>query len=223
MIINLGDAPFKAFIKVTYPNGTCTVSLGNKSFTHSGGGTHTFTVNKKGTWTVRATNNRGVSEIANVSITYRGQVSSVTLTCWDGYVYNAGDIYEEFTGGYSTVPANSNAPAASFGTDGTLHVGAAVGNANPCAFISNKAIDITKFSKLVAYGKHSSSSDSVRSTVGVANSRNVGWGLSIASGLGNKSWATVTVDISSLSGAYYIGIWAAAYASYAEVTYIRLE
>lgn len=80
MIINLGDAPFKAFIKVTYPNGTCTVSLGDKSLTHSGGGTHTFTVNKKGTWTVKATSNAGVVETQNVSLTYVGQVANVTLT-----------------------------------------------------------------------------------------------------------------------------------------------
>ena len=80
MIINLGDAPFKAFITVTYPNGTCTVSLGDKSFPHTGGGTHTFTVNKKGTWTVTATSNAGVVETQNVSLTYVGQVASVTLT-----------------------------------------------------------------------------------------------------------------------------------------------
>lgn len=109
MIINLGDAPFKAFIKVTYPNGTCTVSLGDKSFSHTGGGTHTFTVNKKGTWTVRATSNAGVVETQNVSLTYVGQVASVTLT---GILY----IFKEGSG--AKVPLKTAS-----GTDGSITVG----------------------------------------------------------------------------------------------------
>ena len=99
MIINLGDAPFKAFIKVTYPNGTCTVSLGGKSFTHTGGGTHTFTVNKKGTWTVMATNTAGVVETQTVNITTRGQTVSVTLVC-RLYFYNRGDMCGANSGGW---------------------------------------------------------------------------------------------------------------------------
>lgn len=80
MIINLSDAPFKAFITVTYPNGTCTVSNGTKTYTHSGGGTHTFTVNKKGTWTVKSTpSDKAEGGSSSVSITSRGQTESVTL------------------------------------------------------------------------------------------------------------------------------------------------
>lgn len=79
MIINLGDAPFKAFITVTYPKGTCTVSDGTITYSHSGGGTYTFTVNKKGTWTVTAQYSTAV-KTASVEITYRGQVESVTLS-----------------------------------------------------------------------------------------------------------------------------------------------
>lgn len=92
MIINLGDAPFKAFITVAYPNGTCTVSLGDKSFTHTGGGTHTFTVNKKGTWTVSA-----VSESKNVSITSNGQTANVAL----GYLYYCGTEFTEKMGSFT--------------------------------------------------------------------------------------------------------------------------
>lgn len=101
MIINLGDAPFKAFIKVTYPNGTCTVSLGDKSFTHSGGGTHTFTVNKKGTWTVKATSADGYNLTAQstAALTYRGQVASVTLSYTLNLFVNGTDN-TAVTGGY---------------------------------------------------------------------------------------------------------------------------
>lgn len=219
MIINLGDAPFKAFIKVTYPNGTCTVSLGDKSFTHTGGGTHTFTVNKKGTWTVEATNNRGVSETANVSLTYRGQAANVTLTCFDGYVYNAGDIYEEFTGGYSTVPLAAAALEFSTNYDGKLRVRANYGNSNPCAALTNKAIDLTNYSILRAIGDSNSNSVGTASTVGVSSTRSVGGGLPKYTNIGSSS----TLDISGLSGPHYIGIWAPAYSGIAAVSKIWLE
>lgn len=219
MIINLGDAPFKAFITVTYPNGTCTVSLGDKSFTHTGGDTHTFTVNKKGTWTVEATNNRGVSETANVSLTYRGQVSSVTLTCFDGYVYNEGDIYEEFTDGYSTVPLAADALEFSTNYDGKLRVRANYGNNNPCAALINKAIDLTNYSRLRAIGDSNSNSVGTASTVGVSSTRSVGGGLPKYTNIGSSS----TLNISGLSGPHYIGIWAPAYSGIAAVSKIWLE
>lgn len=79
MIINLGDAPFKAFIKVTYYKGTCTVTGNGQSYTHSGGGTVTFTVKKKGTYTVKAVCNSASASSA-VTISARGETKSVTLT-----------------------------------------------------------------------------------------------------------------------------------------------
>ena len=88
MIINLGDAPFKAFITVTYPKGTCTVSDGTTTQSHSGGGTYTFTVKKKGTYTVKIQYNTAVKS-ATVNITKRGQVASVALD-YKLYLYNAG-------------------------------------------------------------------------------------------------------------------------------------
>lgn len=97
---------FKAFITVTYPSGTCTVSLGDKSFTHTGGGTHTFTVNKKGTWIVTATRADGTTESSNVSITFNGQSASVTLKC-RRYFYNNGDV-SSLTGGWSSYQGGSN-------------------------------------------------------------------------------------------------------------------
>ena len=81
MIINLGDAPFKAFISVNYPSGTCTVTheSGTK-LTHSGGGKHTFTVNKKGKWIVTATPASGAAKTSEVTINTRGEVKTVSLS-----------------------------------------------------------------------------------------------------------------------------------------------
>ena len=100
MIVNLGDAPFKAFITVTYPKGTCTVSDGTTRLSHSGGGTYTFTVKKKGTWTVTAQYSTAV-KTASVDITYRGQVESVTLS-YTLLLYDKGTNYTDVTGGWES-------------------------------------------------------------------------------------------------------------------------
>lgn len=160
MIINLGDAPFKAFIKVTYPNGTCTVSLGDKSFTHTGGGTHTFTVNKKGTWTVKATSNDGYNLTAQstAALTYRGQVANVTLsyTLW---LYNKGDLCSAVTGGW-VARKQGSAGTVTFNTD-NIYVYGTPNNA--VGAYTNNLINLSKYStlnvrfktKLIAKGSNS--------------------------------------------------------------------
>lgn len=98
MIINWGDAPFKAFITVTYKKGTCTVSLGDKSYSHSGGGTHTFTVNKKGSWTVTAVSG-SYSASSTVNISAFKEAKSVTLK-YTQVLYDNGNQYSSITGGW---------------------------------------------------------------------------------------------------------------------------
>lgn len=98
MIINWGDAPFKAFITVTYPSGTCTVTNGNKTYIHSGGGTHTFVVQQKGTYTVKAVNG-SLSDSDSVSISKRGQTGSVSLS-YTLYLIKAGVPQISFSGSY---------------------------------------------------------------------------------------------------------------------------
>jgi hypothetical protein len=78
MIINWGDAPFKAFITVSYPRGTLTVSGEGQSYSHTGGGTHTFTVRKKGTYSVNAVDG-GKNDSASVNVTAGKQSLSVKL------------------------------------------------------------------------------------------------------------------------------------------------
>ena len=86
MIINWGDAPFKAFITVTYPAGTCTVTGEGQTYTHSGGGTKTFTVKKKGTYTASLVWG-SLKDSASVSITKHSETKAVELVGW---VYNSG-------------------------------------------------------------------------------------------------------------------------------------
>lgn len=79
MIVNMGTA-FKAFITVTYPSGTCTLSHeSGASYTHSGGGTHTFVVRRRGKWNIRAEDGTMVKE-ASAEISARGQIKTVVLS-----------------------------------------------------------------------------------------------------------------------------------------------
>ena len=94
MIINLGDSPFKACIKVTYPRGTCSCSSDKLSLSHSGGGTATFTVRKKAQYTIKIATG-SLSKTESVSIERNGQTVSVSLDyklylVKDGAVTSAG-------------------------------------------------------------------------------------------------------------------------------------
>lgn len=88
MIINWGDAPFKAFITVTYPRGSCTVSGNGQTYGHSGGGTTTFTVKKKGTYTVKIVTG-SLSKSSSVEISKLGETKTVSLN-YRTYFYNRG-------------------------------------------------------------------------------------------------------------------------------------
>lgn len=206
MIINLGDAPFKAFITVTYPNGTCTVSLGNKSFTHSGGGTHTFTVNKKGTWTVTATSAGGSKESTTVNITERNQSVSVSLRCLLYLFQNGSGKQVGFSvdnGGLSMV--------ADIDANRIYVSGAGLYSGNIAVYTSSP-IDLTHYRTL----HFDASAIQIIHTnyycrMGANNSKPDPFATSfsyqrVISAASTTAPAIYSVDVSSASGLYYIGI-----------------
>ena len=132
MIINWGDAPFKAFITVTYPSGTCTVTGEGQSYTHTGGGTTTFTVKKKGSYAVNSTATNATAG-SSVSIAEAGQTANVTLK-YELILFNGGQ----------TVPWIANGSYNSAGS--SIHVTA---NANEaCCVSTSSKIDLTHYKTL---------------------------------------------------------------------------
>lgn len=95
MIINFDDAIFKALITVTYPSGTCTVTHADSgvSYSHSGGGTHTFAVHRRGDWDILAKDGERKAP-ASVTLTDRGQIVTKTLA-YDFVLFDA-----SFASGY---------------------------------------------------------------------------------------------------------------------------
>ena len=202
MIINWGDAPFKAFIKVTYPSGTCTVSNGTKTYTHTGGGTYTFTVNKKGTWTISATN--GVdTKTATAEITSRGQTVTKSIS-YTAYFYKSGNQCTDVTGGWSL---GTSANSVSFGSDSMVLSVTSQAKAGTVA--TKNKVDLSKIKTLYfKVNSTTSYSGAGYPTVGVANSRAVqntpgGNGFAASTNL-SAGTKTVSVDVSSISSAYIV-------------------
>lgn len=99
MIINAqSGGSFTAYINVTYQKGTCTCTLGDETLTHSGGGTASFEVHKKGTWVVTA-KYANLSKSANAAVTEKDQTVSLSLTLAKWF-YNEGNLCSSVTGGW---------------------------------------------------------------------------------------------------------------------------
>lgn len=196
MIINWGDAPFKAFITVTYPNGTCTVSGNGQTYTHSGGGTTTFTVKKKGTYTVNGVGRDGKGTGSkSVTITEKKQTSSVSLS-YQYTLYASNTAYVTFVG---TSHKNDNYGGASYNTS-TLALEARSGwGGSSYAIISTaSAIDVTDY-KTITFTLSSFSSNGT-AKVGIASSS---LSRTFATSASPTSATTVTVSLASITGSYY--------------------
>jgi hypothetical protein len=72
---------FTATINVTCPSGMVTCTCNSTSYSQAGGGTIAFTVNKAGTWTVKAASSAGITETKTVTITTNEQIENLTLEC----------------------------------------------------------------------------------------------------------------------------------------------
>lgn len=85
--ITLDFAPYRAYIKVTAPDGaTVKATKGDKSVAgQASGGSATLTVNEGGEWTITATYKDGVAQAATANVleegeTYAVEAKFVTLT-----------------------------------------------------------------------------------------------------------------------------------------------
>ena len=203
MIINLGDAPFKAFITVAYPNGTCTVTDGNKTYTHTGGGTHTFIVKKKGTYTVsgKATDGMGGSEAQTVTITERGQTENVEL------VYRL-HLFKEGQGAITPLRTGRESNATVKVGTNSIAVTASGSSGNYSLVETKEAIDLTNYSTIYLSIK---CIDEVFASYVYAKttpqavdddfSAPAKTGLTVSS-----SRVTKTVNVSSRTGMHYVGV-----------------
>lgn len=195
---------FAATITVTYPEGsTCTCTDGKTTLTAPDTtGKCTFTVPNSGTWKVTCTNDNQTKS-SEVSITTNGQSASVTLA-YITYFFKNGDKCTAVTGGWSAGTAS----------DGFTAGDPSIGSAKITCYSSGASIvtsaatknkvDLTNISKLTIVSPGGSTANNgYYGYFCVRSSRN-GVGNSVAQVMIPKGAATVTLDVSGLSGSYYL-------------------
>ena len=183
---------FAATISVTYPAySTCTCQNGSTTLIDTNTGAYaktvTFTVPNTGTWTVTATDGSGNTKSTAVSITADGQSTSVTLSYWDGTLFDNGNQYSEITGGWTGVSGNNLV---------SDH-----GN----AWVSNNPISVAKFTAIhfnvVGYVFHG---EGANGWLGLYSTKTPADNPNSVSHLVIGSTGTYTIDVSSLTGSYYV-------------------
>lgn len=199
---------FAATINITYPAGsTCTCSDGTTTLSAPDtSGTWACIVPNAGTWTAAATD--GVENTSeSVSITTDGQTVAVELSYYT-YLFKPNTDTTNVTGGWQL---NSKGSLDSAGDQ----LVATFTNAYNHSFAFNVAtinkIDFTEFTTLVATCKAADKSNAAprSATFAVASTQN-GFNAAgtastkVASTTFSNSTTTVTIDVSGISGSYYV-------------------
>ena len=210
MIIPVSGGKLFAVIAVTYPAGsTCTCTNGTKTYTAKDtSGQWIFCIPSAGTWTVTATDGTN-TKTQEVSITAEQQAEKVTLGYWNGELYDAGNQYTDITGGWIR-----------HGTGGTVTFNddniylATLDDYTEGAVNTTNAIDLTGFATL----KVTASVTNRQYMLGKVSvyTKNAAGKETVAASaeLDSSSTETVTsLDVSGLSGAYYVRIQSSGYSS----------
>lgn len=199
MIVVSGSGTPYAVIGATYPAGsTCTCTNGTRTVTlKDTSGTGLFKIPYAGTWTVTATN--GTDTVSqSVTITVKGQVETVTLD-YVPYIIKNGKIQSI---GFSTQLRTSYSMTLTQGS-GSITLDAKTAN-KYCGLAADSKIDVSKYTTLyckatankasaVRFGLYSSISSNQPSPV-------------ISTELDTAYTTVPTLDLSAMTGEYYVGI-----------------
>lgn len=197
-----GGGKLYAVIGVEYPAGSeCSCSNGTKTLkAKDTSGKWLFAIPEAGTWTVTATDGTN-SKSVDVEISEQGQIVSVTLAYWNGELYDAGNEFEAYTGGFEQY----GFPSASVSAGGSISkressIAMSVGGKGVSASTVNK-IDLTDFNTLHV-NILSNTSAGNRGTLFVASDRTTTVSLVDIGGVIGEA----ILDISGLNGEYYLGV-----------------
>lgn len=207
---------FSAFINITYPaTSTCVVTNSGgqtvASDTNTGSSTKawTATVGATGTYTVTATatDGSGKTKSTTVSVTADGQSSSVTLS-YELVLFDNGN-YDQETGGWEAATDGYNASYDIAETTPELIVAKSSSSASGFARCYTKSkVDLTEI-KTIVFNVKFSQTNNFFGKVGIANTQTPDFtkpsdfvaykSLSVST-----EYIDVSIDVSSLSGSYYV-------------------
>ena len=193
-----------SIIAVTYPAGsTCTCSDGTTTLTaRDTSGTALFNVPSAGTWTVSCTDGTNTKS-KSVEITNDGQIVSVILF-YGLYLYSKGNMHTDVGGDWST-SGYSRAGWGNFenispkNTDEGLSISPGT---QICVFGKENKVDLTEYSKLsftLATNTTHQPQCFITSTKSLMQESNT-----VANIRFEEQTGEITLDISSISGSYYV-------------------
>nr|DAO22864.1 MAG TPA: hypothetical protein [Caudoviricetes sp.] len=199
---------FAATINITYPSGsTCTCSDGTTTLSAPDtSGTWACIVPNAGTWTAAATD--GVENTSeSVSITTDGQTVAVELSYYT-YLFKPNTDTTNVTGGWQL---NSKGSLDSAGDQLVATFTNAYNHSSAFNVATINKIDFTEFTTLVATCKAADKSNAApRSATFAVASTQAGFNAAgtastkVASTTFSNSTTTVTIDVSGISGSYYV-------------------
>ena len=199
---------FAATINITYPSGsTCTCSDGTTTLSAPDtSGTWACIVPNAGTWTAAATD--GVENTSeSVSITTDGQTVAVELSYYT-YLFKPNTDTTNVTGGWQL---NSKGSLDSAGDQLVATFTNAYNHSSAFNVATINKIDFTEFTTLVATCKAAGKSNAApRSATFAVASTQAGFNAAgtastkVASTTFSNSTTTVTIDVSGISGSYYV-------------------
>ena len=205
---------FSSTITINYPEGsTCSVSDGVTTLNAPDtSGTYNCEVPNAGTWTITCVKGAQNAEY-NVEITESGESKTVTIT-YTTYLINGGNLCVSTTGGWSSIAmrasANSSTTTPTYTVNGDSIIFSAKGGGNTGSyygfvFRTTNKIDLTNFSTLSFTGTYGGGYT---------------WYFTIWSSMGTYSTDNIikkttenSIDVSSLTGSYFIGFYSEAVGS----------
>ena len=204
----VGTSTPYAVIGSMYPSGsTCICTSDSTTLTAKDtSGKAMFVIPSSGIWTVTATDGTNTKS-QDISITEEGQVEKVTLTYWSGELYDAGNQYTDITGGWIR---HGTGGKVTFNDD-NIYL-ATLDDYTEGAVDTTNAVDLTGFATL----KVTASATRRQYMLGrvIVYTKNVAGKETVAASadLDSSSTETVTsLDVSALSGAYYVRIQSSGY------------
>ena len=207
-----------AVIGVTYPSGsTCTCSNGSTTLTAKDtSGRALFVLTAKGTWTVKAVKGSQSASKA-VSITADGQVATVTLA-FELVLFKNG-AYQNIGSFNNATITNGNLVMTASGNDGA-------GGPIHRTFVTDVKLDLTNYKtltfSLAEFTINSTYPTSRKVWLGVS-SNTIAWqaipadsnvkAKTVLTNTDQGTNKTVTVDISALTGSFYVFVYENVYGS----------
>ena len=191
---NIIIAFFAATIDVTYPEGSiCTCTCGDTTITAPDtSGHYVFTVPSVGTWTISSTD--GIESASeDVVITSDEQTENVTLSYWNGYLFDNGDQFTNVTGGW----INSTGAEIKNTLIGEAYVASSFGS---YVRTVNK-IDLSEFSTLTVNFTKASNNNSIAID---DDSDTIGRAVDLAAMITISKAGEASLDVSTFSGEYYV-------------------